>query len=72
MAQPIVKPDYKMSRVKDGWISGGIRFTCSRCPYEVITYHFDPRKGNLRTQAAKVMNLHVRSTHPQQQNPNSF
>jgi hypothetical protein len=54
----IVKRLYTMARVK-----GGMRFTCSHCAHYVSTLDFDPRDGNLRTQAATAINRHATSVH---------
>jgi hypothetical protein len=54
----IVKRLYTIARVK-----GGMRFTCSHCAHHVSTLDFDPRDGNLRTQAATAINRHATSVH---------
>jgi hypothetical protein len=53
-----VKRLYTIARVK-----GGMRFTCSHCAHHVSTLDFDPRDGNLRTQAATAINRHATSVH---------
>jgi hypothetical protein len=53
-----VKRFYSICRVK-----GGIKFTCSHCAHSVCTAEFDPRNGNLRTQAATAINLHASKVH---------
>ena len=47
-----------MARVK-----GGMKFTCSHCAHHVSTLDFDPRNGNLRTQAATEINRHATKVH---------
>ena len=47
-----------------GRIKGGMKFTCTRCAHHVSTLDFDPRDGNLRTQAATAINEHAAKTHP--------
>jgi len=54
----IVKRHYTMAHVK-----GGVKFTCARCAHNVNTFDFDPRDGNLRTQAATAINLHATKVH---------
>ncbi|MGA8617631.1 MAG: hypothetical protein WB660_03800 [Candidatus Sulfotelmatobacter sp.] len=54
----LVKRHYTMARVK-----GGMKFTCCRCAHHVSTLDFDPRDGNLRTQAATAINRHATSVH---------
>jgi hypothetical protein len=49
---------YTIARVK-----GGMRFTCSHCSHHVSTLDFDPRDGNLRTQAATSINQHATKVH---------
>lgn len=49
---------YTIARVK-----GGMKFTCSHCPHHVSTLDFDPRDGNLRTQAATAINQHATKVH---------
>jgi hypothetical protein len=54
----IVKRLYTMVRIK-----GGMKFTCSHCAHHVSTLDFDPRDGNLRTQAATAINNHATTVH---------
>ena len=54
----IVKRHYTMARIK-----GGMKFTCTRCAHHVSTLDFDPRDGNLRTQAAAAINQHATRVH---------
>ena len=42
-----------------------MQFTCVRCPYSVRTLDFDPKDGNLRTQAAHALNQHATHVHNQ-------
>jgi len=44
-------------------ITAGVKFTCTKCPHYVSTQDFDPRNGNLRTQAATALNRHATSAH---------
>jgi len=53
-----VKRLYTIASVK-----GGMRFTCSHCAHHVSTLDFDPRDGNLRTQAATAINQHATKVH---------
>jgi hypothetical protein len=53
-----VKRLYSIARIK-----GGMKFTCSHCPHHVTTLNFDPRDGNLRTQAATAINQHATQVH---------
>jgi hypothetical protein len=53
-----VKRLYSIARVK-----GGMKFTCSHCAHHVSTLDFDPRDGNLRTQAATSINQHATNVH---------
>jgi hypothetical protein len=53
-----VKRLYTMARIK-----GGMKFTCSHCAHHVSTLDFDPRNGNLRTQAATEINRHATKVH---------
>jgi hypothetical protein len=52
-----VKP-YRTER-----INGGVKFTCTHCEYSVSTLDFDPKAGNLRTQAATAINQHATQAH---------
>jgi hypothetical protein len=54
----IVKRLYTIGRIK-----GGMKFTCSHCAHHVTTLDFDPRDGNLRTQAATAINQHATNVH---------
>jgi|ERR1700677_2962696 hypothetical protein len=54
----IMKRLYTIGRIK-----GGMRFTCSHCAHHVSTLDFDPRDGNLRTQAATAINQHATKVH---------
>jgi hypothetical protein len=54
----IVKRLYTIGRIK-----GGMKFTCSHCAHHVTTLDFDPRDGNLRTQAATAINQHATKVH---------
>ena len=49
---------YTIARVK-----GGMKFTCTHCTHHVSTLDFDPRDGNLRTQAATAINQHASKIH---------
>jgi hypothetical protein len=49
---------YTITRIK-----GGIKFTCTHCAHHVSTLDFDPRDGNLRTQAAAAINRHAAKVH---------
>jgi hypothetical protein len=49
---------YTISRIK-----GGMKFTCTHCTHHVSTRDFDPRNGNLRTQAAGEINRHAATIH---------
>lgn len=42
---------------------GGATFTCNGCNYQLRSKDFDPRNGNVRTQAAAAMRLHYESEH---------
>ena len=53
-----VKRLYTIGRIK-----GGMKFTCTHCAHHVSTLDFDPRDGNLRTQAATAINNHATSVH---------
>jgi hypothetical protein len=53
-----VKRLYTIGRIK-----GGMKFTCSHCAHHVTTLDFDPRDGNLRTQAATAINQHATKVH---------
>jgi len=44
-------------------IKGGMKFTCTHCTHHVCTFDFDPRNGNLRTQAATAINQHAAKVH---------
>jgi hypothetical protein len=44
-------------------ITGGMKFTCTHCAHHVSTLDFDPRDGNLRTQAATAINQHASKVH---------
>lgn len=44
--------------------NGGISFQCTLCEFTVHTLDLDPEKGNRRTQAAAVVNRHVKELHP--------
>jgi len=46
-----------------GRIKGGMKFTCTHCAHNVSTLDFDPRDGNLRTQAATAINQHATKVH---------
>jgi len=52
-----VKP-YRTERIKNG-----VKFTCTQCEYSVSTLDFDPKAGNLRTQAATAVNQHATRAH---------
>jgi len=52
-----VKP-YRIERIQ-----GSIRFTCTHCDHSVSTLDFDPKEGNLRTQAATAINRHATQAH---------
>ena len=52
--------NYSTQRIK-----GGMQFTCVRCPHSVRTLDFDPKDGNLRTQAAAALNQHAAQVHNQ-------
>lgn len=45
--------------------AGGMQFTCVHCSYSVRTLDFDPKNGNLRTQAAAALNKHAIQVHNQ-------
>ena len=49
---------YKIQRIK-----GGMKFTCTQCEHSVSTLEFDAKAGNLRTQAATVINAHATQAH---------
>jgi hypothetical protein len=49
---------YRIQRVK-----GGMKFNCTQCSHSVSTMDFDPRIGNLRTQAATAINGHATQAH---------
>ena len=49
---------YRIQRIK-----GGMKFTCTQCEHSVSTLDFDARVGNLRTQAATVINDHATKAH---------
>ena len=53
-----MKRHYTIGRIK-----GGMKFTCTHCAHNVSTLDFDPRDGNLRTQAATAINQHATSVH---------
>jgi hypothetical protein len=53
-----MKRFYTIARIK-----GGMKFTCSHCAHHVSTLDFDPRGGNLRTQAASAINRHAAEVH---------
>ena len=40
-----------------------MKFTCAHCGYSVSTLDFDAKAGNLRTQAATVINDHAAKSH---------
>ena len=44
-------------------MTGYINFKCVFCSHFVTTQDFDIRKGNRRTQAARVMNQHAKDLH---------
>ena len=43
--------------------NGGIAFKCIYCERTIATTELDRLKGNLRTQAAALMNQHVEESH---------
>jgi hypothetical protein len=49
---------YRIQRIK-----GGMKFTCAQCAHSVSTLDFDTKAGNLRTQAATVINAHATAAH---------
>lgn len=49
---------YTIERIK-----GGMKFKCTHCSHHVSTLDFDPRNGNLRTQAAAAVNRHAAKVH---------
>jgi hypothetical protein len=49
---------YRIERIK-----GGMKFTCTQCDHSVSTLEFDPKGGNLRTQAATAINDHATKAH---------
>ncbi len=49
---------YRIERIK-----GGMKFNCTHCTHSVSTLDFDPKSGNLRTQAATAINDHAAKTH---------
>jgi hypothetical protein len=49
---------YRIQRIK-----GGMKFTCTHCEHSVSTLDFDAKGGNLRTQAATVINDHAAKAH---------
>ncbi len=49
---------YRIQRIK-----GGMNFTCTQCAHSVSTLDFDAKAGNLRTQAATVINAHATQAH---------
>src|SRR5229473_6909041 len=49
---------YRIQRIK-----GGMKFTCAQCAHSVSTIDFDAKAGNLRTQAATVINAHATQAH---------
>jgi hypothetical protein len=49
---------YRIQRIK-----GGMKFTCTQCAHSVSTLDFDAKAGNLRTQAATVINDHATKAH---------
>jgi len=51
---------YRIERIKSG-----MKFTCTRCTHSVSTLDFNPKAGNLRTQAATAINEHSAKTHPE-------
>jgi hypothetical protein len=52
----------KYYRIRRGR-GGNAEFHCSHCNYHVRISGFDPRNGNVRTQAATAMNEHHLSEH---------
>ena len=52
-----VKP-YRTERIKNG-----VKFTCTHCEHSVSTLDFDPKGGNLRTQAATAISQHATQAH---------
>jgi hypothetical protein len=42
---------------------GGIKFTCTHCPFSVNTLDFDAKAGHVRTQAATAINAHATQAH---------
>jgi hypothetical protein len=40
-----------------------MKFVCTQCAHYVTTLDFDPRNGNLRTQAATALNQHATKIH---------
>jgi hypothetical protein len=61
-----VKP-YRIERIQ-----GSIRFTCTHCEHSVSTHDFDPKAGNLRTQAATAINRHATQAHHEPPTVSSF
>ena len=49
---------YRIQRIK-----GGMKFTCAQCAHSVSTLEFDAKAGNLRTQAATLINAHATQAH---------
>jgi hypothetical protein len=49
---------YRIQRIK-----GGMKFTCMQCEHSVSTLDFDAKAGNLRTQAATMINAHATQAH---------
>jgi hypothetical protein len=49
---------YRIQRIK-----GGMKFTCTQCEHSVSTLDFDAKVGNLRTQAATMINAHATQAH---------
>jgi hypothetical protein len=44
-------------------ISGGLHFVCNQCLYKVAVSSFDPKDGDVRTQAATAVNQHAAANH---------
>jgi hypothetical protein len=44
-------------------ISGGLHFACNQCGYKVALSSFDPKDGNVRTEAATAVTQHAAANH---------
>jgi hypothetical protein len=53
-------------------MDGGFTFTCAYCEYCMTTLNLDGLRGNLRTQAATIMNRHAALSHVGKLTPITF